>query len=127
MHYLQENNEPDIDVWIKTGLPLIMIVLFFIITMCSYYARDKNKQKAEEMESKKINKILQNKENDWWNESGGPLVTNEGQVASETHVPIEIIGSFDTSPVKSQYNRKIHSHKKSFMRAFSSTGQAIKN
>ena len=57
----------------------IAMISFCII--CCQKCKDIEKEAEEERKDQEINKSLQKRENDWWVESGGPPVTNEGQVA----------------------------------------------
>ena len=59
----------------------ICAALYWCIYCCQK-CKDKDKEIEEEMKSREINKSLQKKKDDWWVESGGPPVTNEGQVAN---------------------------------------------
>ena len=57
----------------------------------SFSSPCRNKEIEEEKKSREINKDLNEKKNDWWGESGGPPVTNEGQVANVIEMNQDIV------------------------------------
>jgi len=57
----------------------IVACLYICISQCDRC----NKEQAEDQHNKGIDKSVFKKENDWWVESGGPPVTNEGKIATD--------------------------------------------
>ena len=71
---------------ILTVIVILIIVLGIVSCLycCIKSCENCEKKSKEEQHIAEIDKNLSKRENDWWVESGGPLVNNGGQIMTHT-------------------------------------------